>query len=89
MSITFRMAGASCGTCSHEHVSIAGAAKYACRFERDCDEAGNYSDRRLAVIENNVVRKATENESHDFVHACDVERIRRTPKPRRSFQVRL
>lgn len=89
MSITFRMVGASRGSCSHQHVSIAGAAKCACRFERDCDDVGNYSDRRLVVIENNRVREATENERHEFAHACDVERIRKTPKPRRSFQVGL
>lgn len=89
MRIIFRMSGSSCGSCSHRHVSIVGAAKCACRFERDCDEAGNYSDRRLVVIENNGVREATENERNEFVHACGVERVCRIRKTRKSFQVRL
>ena len=74
------MTGRVCGSCSHQHVSVAGAAKCARRFERVCDEAGNYSDRLLSAVENGAVREATGNELCEFLHAYDVEKARGAAK---------
>jgi hypothetical protein len=89
MSITFRMTGRVCGSCSHQHVSVVGAAQCAWRFERVCDEAGNYSDRRLWAMEDGAVRAATGNELHEFTFAYDVEKTRRASKKPKEFQARF
>jgi len=72
MVTTFRVTGAVCGSCSHKHVSVVGAAQCACRYERVCDEAGSYSDRRLVAMNDGVICEATGNEYHEFAHAYEV-----------------
>ena len=66
MSVNFRMTSQARGSCSHRHLTIAGAAECAFRYERDCEKQGIYTDRRLVVRDGDEEREPTPEESREF-----------------------
>jgi hypothetical protein len=66
MSVNFRMTSQARGSCSHRHLTIAGAAECAFRYERDCEKQGIYTDRRLVVRDGDKEREPTAEESREF-----------------------
>jgi hypothetical protein len=66
MSESFRMTSQTRGSCSHRHLTIAGAAECAFRYERDCEKQGIYTDRRLVVRNGDEQREPTPEEVREF-----------------------
>jgi hypothetical protein len=81
MSLSFRMSGSARGSCVHRHNTIAGAAKCAERYERDCDSEGRYSDRRLVVLDEHTQRDPTETERMAFAAALENVKSERESRP--------
>jgi hypothetical protein len=81
MSVNFRMTSPTRGSCSHRHLTIAGAAECAYRYERDCDKQGIYTDRRLVVRDGDEQREPTPEEIRQFENRlANIQADRMKPK---------
>jgi hypothetical protein len=81
VSVNFRMTGQTRGSCSHRHLTIAGAAECAFRYERDCDKQGIYTDRRLVVRDGDEQREPTAEETREFANTlANIQSVRTKPK---------
>jgi len=81
VSVNFRMTSQARGSCPHRHLTIAGAAECAFRYERDCEKKGIYTDRRLVVRDGDDQREPTAEESRDFVNKlANIQSDRTKPK---------
>lgn len=81
MSVNFRMTSQARGSCSHRHLTIAGAAECAFRYERDCDKQGIYTDRRLVVCDGDGRRDPTPEEIREFDNRlANIQSDRAKPK---------
>jgi hypothetical protein len=81
MSVSFRMTSLARGSCSHRHLTIAGAAECAFRHQRDCDKLGIYTDRRLVVRNGDEQREPTAEEIREFENRmANIQSDRTKPK---------
>jgi hypothetical protein len=83
MSVNFRMTSQARGSCSHRHLTIAGAAECAFRHERECEKQGIYTDRRLVVRDGDREREPTPEESREFAGRLQNIQSDRAKRPKK------